>query len=921
MTISAAVSAVADAIAASSFFRGERQTPLNVSAKSVLQFQALDWVDANDGKEIRVPGGAGAAGAAGAAAAASGGKGNNTNTNSKKTVREYQIRVFGVTLQGNAVCIKINGFLPYFFVRLADHTRAPECKAFFSWLRSNECKLVPREYRGCLLSFQYVRKPVLMGFENGETHPFMKLSFNNTDAMRVYQRKMIDLLKLGGMSPSESGGDKVGRVYEGKLDPILRYMHLHELTPCGWIEIDGDDLIPISSAPDASPFFYSAKSSCLKPCPERGMELAPIVQASYDIEVYSVDNTFPKPEIAGNTITQIATCFKIHGQPGFLLKHIITLKDCSPIASPDADGVPIIVESYTTEKQVLLAWSKLIQGMDPDILYQYNGDQFDAHYLVTRAEHRGCQSLFLSKLSRLASKMPCSLNAASFGSSAYGKTEFQRLTIPGRIHFDLLVYFKRELKETSYSLNAMSQKYLAGAKKNDMTPNEMFAFFREGHPDKIKELAEYCIQDTLLPQRLADKFHILENHISMANVSRVPFSFLIFKGQQIKAYSQILYVCRHRGLLVEDALSVPKLLPERETDDDAGGDADNKEKFKGATVLAPMTGAYFDPIATLDFASLYPSIIRRHGLCYSSIVLDDEKYGAIPGVQYEVVEWNDDDNDDDNTKDNTTAKEETEGTGGNGGNGGNGGKVYQHRVKYAQGIPTVIPSILAELAKSRSAAKKLMAQQTDPFQEIVYDKLQLAYKLCMNSMYGFLAAHMIPCKPIAATVTTLGRRMIQATKKYVETHYDASVVVYGDSVPGYTPIVVTDSSSSSKPYVTRIDKLVPERFFHSRQRPFIDGDGYVNVNVGGGGGKEEGKQEVVFETDRFRVWTQHGLAGIRRIIRHRTNKKIYRVATKRGIVEVTEDHSLLSESGSLIRPADVQPGKTRLLRGNALSFS
>jgi DNA polymerase delta subunit 1 len=46
----------------------------------------------------------------------------------------------------------------------------------------------------------------------------------------------------------------------------------------------------------------------------------------------------------------------------------------------------------------------------------------------------------------------------------------------------------------------------------------------------------------------------------------------------------------------------------------------NGEKFEGAIVIEPKRGYYTHPIATLDFASLYPSIMMAHNLCYTTFV-------------------------------------------------------------------------------------------------------------------------------------------------------------------------------------------------------------------------------------------------------------------------------------------------------------
>ena len=76
--------------------------------------------------------------------------------------------------------------------------------------------------------------------------------------------------------------------------------------------------------------------------------------------------------------------------------------------------------------------------------------------------------------------------------------------------------------------------------------------------------------------------------------------------------------CRPLGLLVP---TLPK--PEG----NGGGD---DEGYEGAIVIEPIKGYYDTPIATLDFASLYPSIMMAHNLCYSTLLAaeDVKKYPA-----------------------------------------------------------------------------------------------------------------------------------------------------------------------------------------------------------------------------------------------------------------------------------------------------
>ena len=89
----------------------------------------------------------------------------------------------------------------------------------------------------------------------------------------------------------------------------------------------------------------------------------------------------------------------------------------------------------------------------------------------------------------------------------------------------------------------------------------------------------------------------------MARVTGVPSAYLFTRGQQIKVASQLYRKARQHDLLIP---------VERQGKD--GG------MYTGATVLGPTRGFYKHPVATLDFASLYPSIMMAHNLCYSTLV-------------------------------------------------------------------------------------------------------------------------------------------------------------------------------------------------------------------------------------------------------------------------------------------------------------
>ena len=88
-------------------------------------------------------------------------------------------------------------------------------------------------------------------------------------------------------------------------------------------------------------------------------------------------------------------------------------------------------------------------------------------------------------------------------SSALGANDLKLLPMPGRFIFALFHEVKKGYKLDSYKLDNVSKHYL-GDNKIDMPPKEMISRYVEGDPDKLREVAEYCIKDTLLPHKLLE---------------------------------------------------------------------------------------------------------------------------------------------------------------------------------------------------------------------------------------------------------------------------------------------------------------------------------------------------------------------------------------------------------------------------------
>jgi DNA polymerase delta subunit 1 len=620
---------------------------------------------------------------------------------------EHLISIFGKTEDGKSVCLTTT-FTPYFFIKLPRNIDTQKIQRIYNIL-DERCK-------DSLVAYSVMKSKDVWGFQNNEDFPFMKINFKDLQARRLvdsFLRRPLD------RSPDlfEIFGTRNVKVYESNLDPVLRLMHRTGIQSTGWLDAGSKCVRSHLAHVDID--LFCNDWTTLKPVTRD--DIAPFVVASVDIECNSSTGKFPDANIPGDACFQIAISLCKFGSD------VPYDKTCLCYKKTDSNLEGCDIRSYTTERGMLEAFQKYLHNKDVDIITGWNIFGFDMQYIYKRAQINMCHPDFynLGKLKDIESE----LVIKKLSSSALGDNTLQLLPMSGRFIFDLFHEVKKGYKLDSYKLDNVSKLYL-GDQKIDMAPKEMFARYKEEDPVKLREVAEYCIKDTLLPHRLMKKLCILLNLVEMAKATWVPVTFLVERGQQIKVFSQLTKKARELGFMVPTIRY--GTLPE--------------EAYEGATVLDAQKGAYYTPITALDFEALYPSIMMAHNLCYSSYVMDERKYGNVPGITYETFNIGD--------------------------------RTY----KFAQDVPSLLPSILLELKQFRKQAKKDMASATG-FMKEVYNGKQLAYKVSMNSVYGFTGAGkgILPCVPIASTTTSKGRSMIEDTKKYVEANFPGAKVRYGDT--------------------------------------------------------------------------------------------------------------------------------------------
>jgi len=687
----------------------------------------------------------------------------------------------------------------------------------------------------------------------------------------------------------------------------------------------------------------------------------------------SLNSFFPK--LQGDRVTFIGSTFLKYGDQEPYLNHCAVVNTCANVDNA-------IIETYKTEKDLLLAWKNLIQKENPDIIIGYNIFGFDYEFMVRRAEENYCADEFL-RLSRNMDELCATLEDGRYKIEessiqiASGQHDLKYIKMNGRIQVDMYNFFRREENLTSYKLDYVAGHFIGdyvkkyecagghettliqsanltgllvgsyihfeeighsvdyykdGEKfvvtyvdktsgkfeirgainpdmtkkvrwclaKDDVTPKDIFRM-TNGDQNERAIIAKYCIQDCNLVHYLMNKVDVMTGYIEMSKICSVPISFLILRGQGIKLTSYVAKKCREKETLMP-------VMEKTESD----------EGYEGAIVLDPKCDLYLDnPVACVDYASLYPSSMMSENLSHDSKVwtkeydLDGELiettgeqnadgnfiYDNLPEYEYVNITY---DTYKYERKSATSAAEKIK----------CGYKICRF-AQFPNGTRAIMPSILDELLAARKSTRKLIPQQTDEFMKNVLDKRQLGYKVTANSLYGQCGAKTSTFyeKDVAASTTATGRLLLTYAKKIIEECYGDSICqtekygpvltkaeyIYGDSVANYTPVYIKTNETFD---ICTIEELA-NKYGKNTWTQCL----------------EPGKQEKeVCELYDIQTWSEKGWTKLQRVIRHKLapHKKMVRILTHTGMVDVTDDHSLILNSGEEISPKDVKVG-TELL--------
>jgi len=212
-----------------------------------------------------------------------------------KDTNSFVIQMFGVDESGKTYSLTAEGFRPFFYLMVNDKWSIQMKEDFLAHLKDK----VGKYYRDSITECKIIKRKKLYGFDGGKEHKFIFIEFSNLNAFNKVKNFWYSNDNTRGYSLSKNGyrwKDTDIKIYESNIPPLLRFFHIRDISPSGWIAIPKKKVVENKSENKNVNCDYEFTTNYKNIIPLNDKETrVPYKIMSFDIEASSSHGDFPVP--------------------------------------------------------------------------------------------------------------------------------------------------------------------------------------------------------------------------------------------------------------------------------------------------------------------------------------------------------------------------------------------------------------------------------------------------------------------------------------------------------------------------------------------------------------------------------------------------------------------------------------------------
>ena len=208
----------------------------------------------------------------------------------RRDMKRFTIQMYGINEKGETFSLFVRDYKPFFYIKVDDSWGMEKKIEFLSHIKSK----IGKYYESSICECKLIKRKKLYGFDGGKEHRFILLKFNNTSCMNKVKNLYYKYGDNGRrlMDNGYTFNETNTYLYEANIPPLLRYFHIKEISPSGWISIPLKKAIKTMTKKTTCKYEYEIENKFIVSLNNKET-IVPYKICSFDIEASSSHGDFP----------------------------------------------------------------------------------------------------------------------------------------------------------------------------------------------------------------------------------------------------------------------------------------------------------------------------------------------------------------------------------------------------------------------------------------------------------------------------------------------------------------------------------------------------------------------------------------------------------------------------------------------------